>query len=66
MIWFTKFEIVEKNLVQLIVVILASMHERQIEMPIDCLNHAGQADNLWPRTDNDGYLHFFHCSTGTQ
>ncbi len=59
MIRLTNAEIVKKDLIQLVIVILASMNNRMIDMPIQCRHHARETNDLRTRTNNRRNFHVF-------
>ena len=47
-------EVVEKNAVELVIVVLAGMHQRVLAMRVQRGHHPRQADDLRARSDDGG------------
>src|SRR5262245_3407662 len=57
------FEITEEDIVELRVVILAGMHEAVVAVLIEFCDYSGQANNLWPGSDDRYYLQAIHLAS---
>ncbi len=52
MIRLAYLQIIEKYLVQLIVIVLAGMHQNVIRMFVQFSNHTTHLDEFWPRAND--------------
>jgi hypothetical protein len=55
-VWFTDIQIVEKNLVQLVVVVLSSMYQHVLGMVLQFGEDATHLDQFRPRADDSHHL----------
>jgi len=57
-----QFQLLEENIVQVGVVVLAGMHQNMIEIPIGGADDGGQPDDLRPGAQNGHQFQLFHQS----
>ena len=60
MIRLADAEVIEKDLVQFVIVVLAGMDQHVLAILVQLGHHPRQADDLRPRADHGGNFHFFH------
>ncbi len=64
MVGLAHFQILEEDLVEFVVVVLAGVHQDMVAMLVERCHHPRQADDFWPGADHGHDFQFFHGFTG--